>query len=208
MATFASDREFIHRFIPAADPARRPLLLLHGTGGDENDLIALGERLSPGAALLSPRGKVLENGMPRFFRRLDEGVFDRDDLAMRTEELIGFVEQARREYQLGSPVALGFSNGANIAWSMLFADPGLFAGAVLMRAMMPFDPRPLPDLSGKPVLILTGAQDPIVPEEQAGLLAAYLGEAGAVVAYEVVPAGHGLTGYDLQLATAWLARHG
>lgn len=200
--------DFVHRFVPGTDPARKPLLLLHGTGGDENDLIALGERLSPGAALLSPRGKVLENGMARFFRRLEEGIFDRDDLAARTDELIRFVETTRAKYQLKAPVALGYSNGANIGWSMLFARPGLFSGALLMRAMMPFDPRPLPDLSGKPILILTGAQDPIVPEEQAGLLAAYVGEAGANVSYEVVPAGHALTGYDLQLAAAWLARHG
>jgi phospholipase/carboxylesterase len=200
--------DFIHRFVPGADSARKPLLLLHGTGGDENDLIALGERLSPGAALLSPRGKVLESGMPRFFRRLDEGVFDRDDMAQRTDELTRFVEESRAEYQLPAPIALGYSNGANIAWAMIFARPDLFAGAILMRAMMPFDPRPLPALTGKPILILTGAQDPIVPEQQAGLLAAYLGEAGADVAYEVVPAGHGLTGYDLQLAGAWLKRHG
>lgn len=200
--------DFIYRFVPAAAPARKPLLLLHGTGGDENDLIPLGERLAPGAALLAPRGKVLEQGMPRYFRRLDEGVFDRADLAKRTDELVQFVDRMRMEHRLPPPIAIGYSNGANIAWSMLFRRPELFAGAILMRAMMPFDPRPLPDLAGKPVLILTGAQDPIVPEDQAGLLAAYLGEAGADVAYEVVPAGHGLTGYDLKLAGAWLARHG
>lgn len=199
---------FIHRHIPATGPARKPLLLLHGTGADENDLVPLGQRLAPGAALLSPRGKVLENGMPRFFRRLEEGVFDREDLKVRTAELSQFAHDALSAYKLASPIALGFSNGANIAWSLLFARPELLAGAVLMRPMLPFDPRPLPDLSGKPVLILTGAQDPIAPEEQAGLLAALLGEAGADVTYEVVPGGHGLTGYDLQLAAGWLKQHG
>lgn len=203
-----TDPDFIHRFVPGTDTSRKPLLLLHGTGGDENDLIPLGERLAPGAALLSPRGKVLENGMPRFFRRLDEGVFDRDDMAKRTDELAAFVENTTRKYALTPPLALGFSNGANIAWSLMFARPELLSGAMMMRAMMPFDPRPIPSLSGKPVLILAGAQDPIVPEEQAGMLAALMGEACADVTYEVVPAGHGLTGYDLQLASAWLSRHG
>ncbi len=208
MTQTASALDFIHRHIPGSVAERKPLLLLHGTGADENDLIPLGQRLSPGAALLSPRGKVLENGMPRFFRRFEEGVFDREDLRVRTSELANFVHEARATYSLPAPIALGFSNGANIAWPLMFARPELLSGAVLMRAMMPFDPRPLPDLSGKPVLILAGAQDPIVPEEQAGMLAAIMGEAGADVTYEVVPAGHGLTGYDLQLAGAWLARHG
>jgi phospholipase/carboxylesterase len=208
MTDTATRLDFIHRHVPAADPARKPLLLLHGTGADENDLVPLGQRLSPGAALISPRGKVLENGMPRFFRRLEEGVFDREDLAFRTGELAQFVGGALITYKLAAPLALGFSNGANIAWSLLFARPDLLAGAILMRPMLPFDPRPLPNLAGKPVLILTGAQDPIAPEEQAGLLAALLGEAGADVAYEVVPGGHGLTGYDLQLAAGWLKRHG
>jgi phospholipase/carboxylesterase len=200
--------DFIHRFLPASDPCRKPLLLLHGTGGDESDLLALGARLSPGAALLSPRGKVLENGMPRFFRRLDEGVFDREDMQARTQELGEFVEKARVTYGMPAPLIVGFSNGANIGWSLLAARPDLLAGAVLLRAMLPFDPRPLPDLSGKPVLILTGAQDLIAPEDQAGLLAALLGEAGADVTYEVVAGAHGLTADDLRLVTSWLARHG
>jgi phospholipase/carboxylesterase len=199
---------FIHRYVPGTDARPTPVLLLHGTGGDENDLVPLAARLAPGAALLSPRGNVDEDGMPRFFRRVSEGVFDRDDLQRRTQELAAFVERARETYGLRPPIALGFSNGANIAWSLLFARPDLLAGAVLMRPMLPFDPRPLPDLAGKPVLILTGAHDPIVPEKQAGLLAALIGEAGADATYEVVPAGHGLSPDDLRLAAAWLARHG
>jgi phospholipase/carboxylesterase len=201
------DLGFAHRFIPARDDAGKPLMLLHGTGANEDDLIPLGQRLAPGAALLSPRGKVLEHGMPRFFRRIDEGVWDLTDLRARTAELADFVRRARAAYHLDQPIALGFSNGANMAWSLLLHDPSLLAGAVLMRAMVPFDPRPLPDLAGIPVLILAGADDPLVPVEQAGLLAALLGEAGADTTYEVLPAGHGLIAQDAALAASWLDRH-
>jgi phospholipase/carboxylesterase len=208
MSGHRPDLGFIHRFVPGRDESRTPLLLLHGTGGDENDLVPLGERLSAAAALLSPRGKVLENGMPRFFRRIEEGEWDLEDLDARTAELADFVAAARKAYKLPPPVALGFSNGANIAWSLMLRDPALLGGAVLMRAMLPFDPRPLPDLDGIPVLILAGVNDPLVPVDQAALLAALLGEAGADVTYEVVHGGHGLTGDDLSLAGSWLAKHG
>jgi phospholipase/carboxylesterase len=203
-----ADLGFIHRFIPARDDSRKPLLLLHGTGADEDDLIPLGERLSAAAALLSPRGKVLENGMPRFFRRIAEGEWDLQDFRARTDELAEFVAAARDAYALPPPIALGFSNGANIAWSLLLRDPALLGGAILMRAMLPFDPRPLPDLDGIPVLILAGLDDPLVPVDQAALLAALLGEAGADVTYEVVQGGHGLTGDDLSLAGSWLSKNG
>lgn len=206
--TADTDPAFVHRFIPAQDDSRAPLLLLHGTGGDENDLLPLGARLSPGAALLSPRGKVLEHGMPRFFRREAEGVWDLPDFGRRTRELAQFVRAATTTYNIGPPLAIGFSNGANIAWSLLLHDPQLLSGAVLMRAMLPFDPRPLPDLGGIPVLVLAGADDPLVPADQAALLAALLGEAGADATYEVVQAGHGLTGDDLALASGWLRTHG
>ncbi len=203
-----TDLGFIHRFIPATGAARPPLLLLHGTGGDENDLLPLGAQLAPGAALLSPRGKVLENGMPRFFRRLSEGIFDIDDLKARTLELADFISKARAAYGLAKPIAVGFSNGANIAASLLLTRPETLAGAVLMRAMTPFEPRPLPDLRGIPVLVLSGRDDPLIPVEQAGILAALLGEAGADVIYEVLPGGHGLTAPDLAAAERWLAtRH-
>jgi phospholipase/carboxylesterase len=207
-ASRSPDLGFDHRFIPARDEARKPLLLLHGTGGDENDLLSLGARLAPGAALLSPRGKVLENGSPRFFRRLREGVWDIPDFHKRTIELAGFVDGARKAYRLEPPIAVGFSNGANVAWSLLLRKPDLLAGAILLRAMMPFDPRPLPDLDGKSVLILAGANDQMGPVEQAGWLAANLGEAGADVTYEVLPAGHNLAEQDLVLASGWLAKHG
>ena len=142
----APDLGFIHRYIPATDSARPPVLLLHGTGADETDLIPLGEMLLPGAALLSPRGKVSEEGLNRFFRRVDEGVWDREDFNARTEELASFVEAARQTYRLERPLVIGFSNGANIGWSLMLRDPDALAGALLMRPMLPFDPRPFPDL--------------------------------------------------------------
>src|ERR1700687_3702213 len=150
MSTAQPDLDFIHRYIPATRPGLPLLLLLHGTGGDENDLLPLGEKLSPGSALLSPRGKVLENGMPRFFRRLAAGVFDLDGLKARTIELAEFIAAARKSYGLEKPVAVGFSNGANIAASLLLMRPGTLSGALLMRGMLPFEPDPLPDLKSTP----------------------------------------------------------
>ena len=198
------DLGFVHRFVPAETPGRTPLLLLHGTGGNENDLIPLGLQLSPGAALLSPRGKVSENGAPRFFRRRAEGVFDLEDLKVRTEELADFVGAARSKYELEKPIAVGFSNGANIAWSLLFNRPETLKGGVLIRAMLPFDPPSLPGLGGVPVLMLSGAADPIVPAETRDRLADALKRAGADLRYEVLPASHQLTRQDLALAADWL----
>jgi phospholipase/carboxylesterase len=200
------DLGFAHRFVPAETPGRTPLLLLHGTGGNENDLIPLGLQLSPGAALLSPRGKVSENGAPRFFRRRAEGVFDLEDLKVRTEELADFVGAARSKYELEKPIAVGFSNGANIAWSLLFNRPETLKGAILIRAMLPLDPPSLPDLGGFPVLMLSGAADPIVPAETRDRLADALRRAGADLRYEVLPASHQLTRQDLALAANWLTR--
>lgn len=200
-----SDLGLVHRFVPATSPERPSLLLLHGTGGDEHDLIPLGERLAPGAALLSPRGNVMEGAMPRFFRRIGEGDWDIADFRQRTIELAAFVRSARSIYGIGKPVAVGFSNGANIGWSLLLSDPALLAGAILIRPMMPFDPRPLPDLRGLPVLILSGTGDHLIPRDQPGLLAALLGEAGADATYEMLPAGHALTAQDMVLAESWLA---
>ena len=203
----ASDLGFTHRFIPATAPGKPTLLLLHGTGGDENDLLPLAARIAPGAATLSPRGKVLEHGMPRYFRRSGEGQWDVDDLKRRTAELAEFVKRAQAAYGIGAPLALGYSNGANIAWSLLLAEPAALSGAILMRAMLPFDPRPLPDLANLPVLMLTGRHDELIPPQQAGLLAALLGEARADATFEMLEAGHGLTEEDLRLAAGWLARH-
>ena len=199
-----TDLGFIHRFAPGRDASRPPLFLLHGTGGDQHDLVPLAERLAPGAAILSPRGKSLEDGLARFFRRSRDGKWDIDDLKGRTAELADFLRRARAAYQMARPIALGYSNGANIGWSLLLKEPAALAGAILMRAGLQFDPRPLPDLRRVPVLLLTGRHDELIPIEQAGLLAALLGEAGANVTYEVLPSGHELTDEDLKLAAEWL----
>lgn len=183
------------------------LLLLHGTGGNEDDLIPVGQMLSSSASLLSPRGKVLEHGMPRFFRRLAEGVFDIDDLKFRTQELARFVYDASSKYSfdLGKTIAVGFSNGANIAASLLLMKPQVMAGAVLFRPMLPFVPKPLPDLSGKKVAILSGRHDPIVSREQAESLFSLLKNAGAEVEMRWHESGHELSQSDLQVAQKWLS---
>jgi phospholipase/carboxylesterase len=201
----ANDLGFIHRFMAGTDAGRTPLLLLHGSGGDEHDLIPLAERIAPGHPVVSPRGKINEQGITRFFRRDADGIWDLEDFKHRTAELADFLRQARGAYGLPKPIALGYSNGANIAWSLLLKEPGALAGAILLRAMLPFDPRPLPDLSGIPVLLIAAHDDELIPVERAGLLAALLGEAGADVTYEVLRTGHGLTADDLKLVSAWLA---
>jgi phospholipase/carboxylesterase len=195
---------FTHRYIPATVADRPPLLLLHGTGGDENDLLPLGQAIAPGSALLSPRGKVLENGMPRFFRRLAEGVFDEEDVRARANELAAFVSEARQAYELAAPVAVGFSNGANIAAAMLMLRPEALSGAALLRAMVPLRDAPAADLAGKRILIVSGSADPIVPVENAARLVAMLRTAGASVQHEVLPVGHGLSQADVRLTAAWL----
>jgi phospholipase/carboxylesterase len=197
---------YIHRFEPGADPSLPPVLLLHGTGGDENDLLPLGREIAPGAALLSPRGNVLENGMPRFFRRFREGLFDEDDVRRRADELARFVAEARGAYGIGAPVALGYSNGANIAAAILLLHPKTLAGAILMRATAPLAELPRPDLSSVPVLILSGLNDPVIPRSGAVKLALALSAAGARVERVDVPAGHGLTQTDIQRAKAFFAR--
>ncbi|MCG7394762.1 alpha/beta hydrolase, partial [Microvirga sp. ACRRW] len=179
-----TELSFIHRYEPATEPGRPPLLLLHGTGGNEDDLLALGRMASPGSALLSPRGKILENGMPRFFRRLAEGVFDEEDVRFRANELTDFVTEARAAYGLEAPIALGFSNGANIAAAMLMLRPDALAGAALLRAMVPLQDAPKADLSGKKVLMVSGLMDPIIPVENSNRLAASLASSGAEVQHE------------------------
>jgi phospholipase/carboxylesterase len=200
-----SDGDITHRFVPARSGGRPALLLLHRTGGSESDLLEFGDRISRGGALLAPRGQVLEDGKPRYFRRISDGLFDLDDLKLRTQELGDFVTRARQRYGIGAPVAVGFSNGANIAWSLLLASPGLLAGAVLMRPMMPFEPRTSP-LGNLPVLVISGRTDTIVPPESAAALPTLLRAAGARVEHDFVEAGHTLTAEDGALATAWLDR--
>jgi glyoxalase family protein len=203
---------FIHRYVPPAAGAElagsTTLLLLHGTGGDEDDLVQLGRALLPGAGLLSPRGKVLERGMPRFFRRLAEGVFDQEDLARRTEELAAFVETAVETYGLRKDgiVAVGFSNGANIAASLLLRRPGLLRGAVLLSPMVPFEPAAPPDLAGTAVFIGAGRSDATAPAAQSEHLASLLERAGAAVTVHWEPGGHALTDREVDAARQWLER--
>lgn len=197
---------FVYRFEPGTKAGAPPLLLLHGTGGDENDLLQLGGMISPGSALLSPRGRVLEQGMPRFFRRLAEGVFDEEDLRNRALELGAFVASSRQRHGIEAPVAVGFSNGANIAAALLLMKPDALAGAVLLRAMVPLSDPPRARLDGKPVIILSGQADPIVPAGNAGRLSAMLSDAGAKVVHKTLPAGHELSQTDVRLARDWIAR--
>jgi predicted esterase len=210
MKTTTKFNDYVHRFEPGEDLAGGPtLLVLHGTGGDENDLIGLGQAMLPGANILSPRGRVLENGMPRFFRRLAEGVFDLPDLKARTNELADFVAAAARAYgfDAGRVYAVGYSNGANVAASMLLLRPGTIAGAVLLRPMVPLVPERLPTLGGTPVLILAGELDPIAPPAQTHALSDLLARGGAAV--DVVThraTGHGLAQPDVEAARDWLAR--
>jgi phospholipase/carboxylesterase len=196
--------DFIHEFVPGN--SSRTLLLLHGTGGNERDLIPLGRELDPNAALLSPRGKVLENGMPRFFRRLAEGVFDLEDLKTRTNELADFVAAAVRHYKLAADhvVGVGYSNGANIAASMLLLRPEIMRATILFRAMVPLVPDKMPDLSSVRIWIGAGDQDPIVPTSETLRLVELLGGAGADVTIRFFNAGHGLTNGEVETAGQWL----
>ena len=197
---------FVHRWIPGERPLT--LLLLPGTGGNEDDLLPLGEMLAPGAARLSPRGQVLENGMPRFFRRIAEGVFDVPDLLKRTDDLAAFVEAAVKAYAIDRTqlVAVGFSNGANVAASLLLKHSGVLGGAILIRAMVPYVPDPLPAIPGTPVLLAAGRTDPMSPPSQVETLADLLRRSGADVEIVWSPSGHTIARDDLAAATSWLGR--
>ncbi|HEX2728545.1 MAG TPA: alpha/beta hydrolase [Rubrobacteraceae bacterium] len=203
----SGDLGFVHRFEPGDGDPGITLLLLHGTGGNENDLIPLGKELAPGAAILSPRGKVLEHGMPRFFRRLAEGVFDHEDLLLRTHELADFIGAAAEEYGFdrNKLVAAGYSNGANIAASLLLLHPGLLRAAVLFRSMVPFEPETMPDLSGMPVFMAAGRMDQMIPADNTQRLAEILTEAGADVDLRWRDIGHGLTYEEVGEAREWLS---
>jgi phospholipase/carboxylesterase len=201
--------DFIHRFISANSKAKKSsltLLLLHGTGGTEDDLIPLGNELTPDASILSVRGKVLENGMPRFFRRLEEGVFDLEDLKMRTDELADFILKSSSiyDFDLKRLVAVGYSNGANIGASVLLRRPEALAGAILFRAMVPFIPDALPDLSKKSIILLEGLRDPIVSKQEAESLLKIFNKAHSNVTIKWQGSGHNLTQEDIDSAKKWL----
>ena len=204
------ENTFAHRFVPAplGSTSPRLLVLLHGTGGDENDLLELGRKLGGDAALLSPRGKVLEHGMPRYFRRLAPGVLDLEDLVFRTHELADFVqrEATTRGFAREQRMAVGLSNGANIAATMLLLRPAVLAGAVLLRPMVPLVPEALPDLAKTSVLVMAGRRDPMVPTAESERLAALLRDCGAEVTLHWTDAGHGVAEEELVVAAAWLGR--
>lgn len=197
---------FIHRFLPATDPAQRAtILLLHGTGGDENDLISFGQAVAPGAALLSPRGGATENGAPRFFRRIAEGKFDPAEVRARAADLAAFIRAAVTEYQLDPDTifALGYSNGANIASTVMFTEPALMRGAILFRPMVVLDITEKKSLAGRSVFIAAGRLDPIVPGDQPERLAAMFRDRAAAVTVSWQLGGHNLTPSDIREAAQW-----
>ena len=202
------DLGFIHRFVPAEDSASgETLIVLHGTGGDENDLIGIGQTIAPGAAILSPRGNVLENGAPRFFRRLAEGVFDPKEVHSRAEELARFIRAAIIKYGLDATriYALGYSNGANVASTVMFIEPRLILGAILFRPMLVFEPEEQNDLSGSSVFISAGRVDPIVPVSSVERLAELFESRHAEVTLKWQLAGHNLVPSEVREASDWLA---
>jgi len=204
------DLGFVHRYVPPLgiqENSALTLLLLHGTGGNEDDLLALGRELDPNAGLLSPRGKILEAGrISRFFRRLAEGVFDIEDLMFRTFELAEFVEKASKiyDFDMNKVIAVGYSNGANIAASMLLLKPQTVSGAVLFRAMVPLVPDNLADLSEKHILLLSGLRDPIATRQEAERLYGLFKQAHAIVDLQWQNSGHELIQNDIRAAKQWL----
>jgi phospholipase/carboxylesterase len=198
--------DFAHRYVPGQPESSRVLLLLHGTGGDETSMLTLGREFDPGATMLSPRGKVLENGMPRFFRRFAEGVFDEEDVVRRAHELADFVTAAASHYGFhpADVTAIGYSNGANISAAMMLLRPEVFSRAVMLRAMVPLSNAVASDLTGKRALISAGRIDPIVPADNSAQLAEMLRARGADVSLVVQEAGHGLVPADLTTVKQWL----
>lgn len=196
----------VYRYVPGE--RAETLLLLHGTGGNENDLLGIGQAVMPGAGLLSPRGPVLENGMPRFFRRFAEGVFDVEDIKRRAAELGEFIREKAAEHGFDPArvMALGYSNGANIAAAMLLTGDAAFRRAVLIRAMVPLEPETPPNLKGAEVLLAAGHHDPLGSAAQTEHLRALLESAGAVVTVHVERSGHQMTQGDIEAARRWLAR--
>ena len=202
------DLGFIHRFVPAEDSGSgETLIVLHGTGGDENDLIGIGKAVAPGAAILSPRGNVLENGAPRFFRRLAEGVFDPKEVRSRAEELARFIRAAIVTYRLDPArvFALGYSNGANVASTVMFVEPGILQSAILFRPMLVYEPTEKNDLSGSAVFISAGRMDPIVPTASVERLADHFESAHAEVTLKWQLVGHNLVPSEVSEAADWLA---
>lgn len=205
--TFMDSHSFKHIYRPGTGANPLSLLLLHGTGGDEHDLVPLAEVVAQGAAIISPRGQVSENGAPRFFRRFAEGTLDIEDWRERSEALAEFVAvvSAERGISPNTLFALGYSNGANIAQGLLLLRPNVLSGAVLFRPMFVTDDVPMQDLTGRPVLLLGGNHDPIIPPEDLSLIAQQLEKRGAQVTVKRTHASHGLVQDDVINAQRWLA---
>lgn len=199
--------DFIHHFEPAPGESAETLLLLHGTGGSENDLLSLGRKLRPSAALLSPRGKVSERGAPRFFRRIAEGVLDLEDWRTRSADLAAFVaaQCAQHHRNPENLIALGYSNGANIAQGLLLLHPDTLAGAILLRPMFVTDPKPRKALAGKKLLILSGRHDPLMQSGEPEKLLRQYDALGADVTLQMLDASHAPITEDLELARTWLS---
>lgn len=195
---------FVHRFIPGTGEDPRTAIVFHGTGGDENSLVPFAQSLMPGAAILSLRGRVDENGMPRFFRRFAEGVFDYDSIRDESDAVAAFLSQASQDYgcDLTTAVGIGYSNGANIAWSTLLRHPESFGTLVLFRPMVTLDEHA--DLKGKRIFVGTAEHDPIVPVENVERLIEQMKSCGASVEVSWHPGGHQLTRGEITLASSWL----
>jgi phospholipase/carboxylesterase len=195
----------IHKFIKGSNPQKPTLLLLHGTGGDENDLLPIGKMIDGEASLLSVRGEVIENGMPRFFRRLAPGVFDEQDLIYRTSQLHDFLDQASKMYDFdrGDVIAIGYSNGANMAANMLLQIPFCLRGAILMHPMLPRKEGTIPELKQTQVLITAGNNDPIVPIQSTQALKKVLDDHGALVSLTWFKSGHKLSSDEVQFIIKW-----
>ena len=202
-----STQSFRHIYRSGSGTAPISLLLLHGTGGDEHDLVPLADVIAPGATLISPRGQVIENGAPRFFRRFAEGVLDIDDWREQSQALADFVAGicAEKGIAANTLFAVGYSNGANIAQGLLLLRPEVLAGAVLFRPMFITDDVPVIDLSGRPVLLLGGDRDPIMTPEDLPRIAELLQKRSASVTFKAVNGSHGLVADDIVLAQHWLA---
>ncbi|WP_199431425.1 alpha/beta hydrolase [Qaidamihabitans albus] len=204
-----SELSLEHRFHDG-DRDAPVLLLLHGTGGGPDDLLGLGKELSPASPMLAPAGPVSEGGAARWFRRLAEGVFDVEDVVYRAGQLAEFLVEARERYDLAGrrTVAVGFSNGANIAAAVLLLRPDVLTEAALFAAMLPVPDPPVHDLSGTRVFLSNGKRDPMAPLDSTERLIALLRERSAEVSTHRHDGGHQISVDGFEAARTWLAPPG
>jgi phospholipase/carboxylesterase len=197
---------FEYEFIPGDD---RTLLMLHGTGGNQHDLVEFGKSLLPGATLISPAGRIQERGMRRWFRRYSEGVFDSDSIQAEASALAKFLREIYQAHSVNPErvVAVGYSNGANMAGSLLLLQPEVLGGIVMLRGMFPIEPETASNLNAKSALLINGLQDPMGPVESASQMAEYLKVYGVAVQQEILETGHNLSNRDFVLSQQWLSQH-